>query len=427
MLLNLSKLDEFCYPKEVVQHLKTIFEKTIETLGDGAIFSIVLIGSTARGELSYRFNSDNTLDIFSDYEFIIVLKRGGRLSVSIVEILKANLSELKRNFHIRSPLFDIDFGIVSITKLKITPNTLWAYEVKENGVEVYGNGALKYLKTTNIRNLDFGNLNELIIVRLWNMLLHTDSRALSEDISRYSKFVLTFYYARNILDILTIYLPNKNILAPSYSERFRIYRELTDNCAANDLGQFGMAHDLKLKLTGHLTLEESQNTFINGYLALASSLSGFSHSHDTMYRLDELINIMREKCIFAEKFVRKIRRKKLEGDVCIFFLKKKKSCPQVLKWFLSDIRYDLFGGLICMHLSLNIVLNKQERRRFLEQAIGHLNKVIMEDIQYNCARTFEQNWRDVRTAMFDFMLIWFYGRSHQTIDDLNSVISWSDK
>ena len=161
-------------------------------------------------------------------------------------------------------------------KFRNTPPTLWAYEAKMLGVVVFGKDVRKDLKDVGIENIDFGSLNELVIVRLWNMLVHMNDGFIKNTNTKYEDFIIKFYYARNILDILTILLPQYNVLKGGYKNRtnyfvksfhtpeWKIYKD-----------DFLKATMLKVDLKDDLTLEHAQDIFYSGYLDLIWHISTF--------------------------------------------------------------------------------------------------------------------------------------------------------
>ena len=183
------------YPIIIQKHFLELFDTILATLDLNNIISILFIGSGSRNELSFKVNNDD-LDIFSDYEFVIVVNK--MLSQSEFNILNKKFRELEKKWDIKSPLFYIDYGVSTLSKFKLTPPTLWAYEAKKLGVIVYGKDVRKDLVDVTLSSLDYGNLNELIIVRLWNMLVHMNNGFIKKENNKYEDFIIKFYYSRNI-------------------------------------------------------------------------------------------------------------------------------------------------------------------------------------------------------------------------------------
>ena len=313
--------------------------------------------------------------MFSDYEFLIIAKKSNSFSSEQVNKLKTELKWLKQSFDIKPPLFDIDFGIASVEKFKFTPPTLWAFEVKTLWILMFfGKDARKLLSEINLNNLDFGNLNELIIIRFWNMLLHISENVLRDSASQYEQFVTKFYYCRNILDIITIYLPNKGYLIGGYENRLEIFNNDQSEMWQGLKDKFVKAHDFKLNLIDKITDKEAQVGFFNGFISLARFIdSGLEEKVfiNTSKDLTEILNQLHGTAIFNEKMIRRLRRNYMELKIFLNFLKSGLGLIKSTKWLLTDIRFDMFAFLAHMHFAH---INPTFRKKSLVIAVDHLNK-----------------------------------------------------
>ena len=134
---------------------------------------------------------------------------------------------------------------------------------------------------------------------------------------------------------------------------------------------------------------------------------------------------MRSKKVFKEKIIRAVRRKKLECDVfCKLLGVSRKSIP----WIFKDIRYELLGYLFFMHFAIATYGGSKEKGiAYLRKAIECLNKVNLGRWTYDKSKTFEENWLLCRESSLDFMMIWFYGRTHTTKNEVLQIMNWSDR
>ena len=107
MFNNIVSLEDFGYPStinDVINKSKCIFYDVI----GGELLEVKLIGSAARGELTYK-QIHNKLELLSDIEFLCVVR--SRKALCYVNKIKDKLNKLKMSCGIEGALFDIDFGI----------------------------------------------------------------------------------------------------------------------------------------------------------------------------------------------------------------------------------------------------------------------------------------------------------------------------
>lgn len=411
------------YPDTIKNHFYELFKSILNSLNLNNVISILFIGSGSRNELSFNVNADS-IDIFSDYEFIIVVEK--MLSQNEFDTLNKLFRSLEKKWNIKSPLFYIDYGVSTLSKFKLTPPTLWAFEAKNLGVVVYGRDVRQDLVDVTVKNLDYGNLNELIIVRLWNMLVHMNEGFIKKENNEYEDFIIKFYYSRNILDIITILLPNYNVLKGGYKNRSNYFmNEFKATKWSNYKDDFKKVTELKVDLKDNITLEESQNIFNDGFLNLIADISKLEDIKD----IDDLENnkyIILKNKIFKEKIIRTLRRKfiefKLFKDYYKFNLKS-------IKLFMNDeIRINLLFLLLTMHKSVQLDLHINEQIKYLTKSIEYFNILSFnKKCNYNKNLSFENNFFNLRNLLLDFMIIWFYGRSNIKKEEIEKYMKWSDK
>jgi len=217
---DLTFCRRFGYPGEVREHFRDILGLTLDALGEGNVLSVLLLGSTARGELSYRRRS-GTLDLFSDYELVaVVLRDGARRSAE----LQRRLTRWEAGLPFRNPLFHVDLSVKSRWRMRLQAPIIWTYETRENGVTIFGEDARRWLPRVTLARLDYANLAQLLMCRLWMMLMHVPRRFLLGDPSARERTLFKYVVCRNVLDLPTILLPYEGVLLPSYGAR-RLYLE----------------------------------------------------------------------------------------------------------------------------------------------------------------------------------------------------------
>jgi len=281
------------------------------------------------------------------------------------------------------------------------------------------------LKDVGIENIDFGSLNELVIVRLWNMLVHMNDGFIKNTNTKYEDFIIKFYYARNILDILTILLPQYNVLKGGYKNRtnyfvksfhtpeWKIYKD-----------DFLKATMLKVDLKDDLTLEHAQDIFYSGYLNLISDISGLECHNNIDLLESKKKNLMKRK-IFKEKLIRSLRRRYIEFKL---FREYYKYSLKSLVLFSNDgLRVNLLFLLLFMHKSLSISLHNNDKIFFLRKAIRYFNKISFQNkFVYDDSVSFEGNIIELRHNLLDFMMVWFYGRSSVKKEQIIRYMKWRE-
>lgn len=406
------------YPIPIQIQLKEIFATIFNNVDESLIKSIILIGSAARGELSYS-HEENNIDIFSDYEFIIVTHK--IIPPQISNNLKRSFNSLEKKWNIRSPLFSVDFGVASSKKWRFTPPTLWTFETKQKGLVVYGKDVRQDLVDINIENLDFGNLNQLILVRLWSMLIHVPLHCIFHNASEYEWFTGKFFLARNILDLLTIYLPNVGILESGYDRRLNSFIRIKNNLFdENELKFIVEAHNLKLRNIDKLDYSEAYFFFYSGYIKLLAFIAKVDMWDLSPSSLKDFIKKVEKTGIFKDGLIKKILRFKAE-----FYIFRKSPYIKNVLWLFKEKRYELVGAIISLHALLLDFYTNRQKNKFIEIAIYYLSIITIRDIKLK-SRSVEESFIELRKLLLLFMMDWFYARKNVTEQDIVKIMEWKD-
>ena len=404
---NLEFCDVYKYPDEIKEHFIFILNQICDNFGWENILSIILYGSTARGELSYTIKNGK-LDIFSDYELEVIYKN--KIPRHRMDNLKKNLQKLSSQ--IKNPLFHVD----------ITYNTKWSfwlkarldrriaiYETKKNGIILYGENFLKKLPEITLKNLDMGNTNELTLIRLWMQLLFIPKNVIIGNPSKYEVEILKYFLARNSLEILTIFLPNQGILLPTYKDRVRYFSQKYKKFSyvfPEDFHVFlNECYNVKKTLHYNLSLKDYYQNMLEGYLCLLEYLLGAEKvSSDLFERAEKVSEILYsgKKDFLKDNSLSKYRRIRRE-----FRMWKNRPFGKLpLIWLFRDKRPYILGFLLNMHMFLfNELFEKKEKVNFLENAnrfmakFSNINLKIQNDIQ---------GWSKLRERFIKFMSYWLY-------------------
>lgn len=218
------------YPQLICESLNRTAAVLAEAPG---LVSILLLGSAARGELACA-DLDGGLEVFSDYEFLVVTE--GRLRAGERQRIGTQLSALEGQFAQRNPLFHIDVAFRERRRLRTLPRIIFTYELKANAQVMRGEDVRSLVPEVTLANLDLRNANEILIKRLWAILLHTPRRLLGGSLSCLEEMVWGYVLCRNALDLTTVLLPHRGVLLPSYGERVKH--------VAEHYGQLGLAPHL---------------------------------------------------------------------------------------------------------------------------------------------------------------------------------------
>ena len=175
---------------------------------DPNILAVFLMGSCARGEETYFINILGEKEMMSDYEMLIIVNSHSDTN-AISDRLSAMRNELISERH--SENFDLEWMFKSVNEIKRLDRRFIFFETKYYGKLVYGNiKLLDLFPDINIGNINFSELNTVIIHRLYHVI-----RSMSSENEHYKKYNI----ARNSLDFSTAFLPLTGVLVPSYARR----------------------------------------------------------------------------------------------------------------------------------------------------------------------------------------------------------------
>ncbi len=275
---NLEFCNRFGYPAQIRDHFVEILDQICLHLGPENVKLVVLFGSTSRGELTYEVTEESRIELFSDYEFLIVTRRG--VPQEKVAELSQSFINNKVRWGISNPLFHIEFMHNSVLKLRakrLMVRNIPSFELFETGIVIYGEDRVwnKYKARITPQNMNMGNTNELIIERLWKQLQLLCGTTSAQTGDLQSEHVAKYFTARNALEILTIFLPNEGVLLPGYQARYAYFSEHYEN--GNPLPPtfhkfMRECLDAKLHLRVSKSFEYYYKEMLAGFLALTNWL-----------------------------------------------------------------------------------------------------------------------------------------------------------
>jgi predicted nucleotidyltransferase len=387
------------------------------------VVSVILIGSAARNELSVEITDDGTVDIFSDIEFLVVVESTPPVSFS--QQIKKVCVLLEEELDIRSPLFGFDFGVLTTQRVKITPRTLWTFEVKKFGRTLLGEDVLNLFPDVELESIDIGNLNELIIVRLWNMFLHLPRNVIEEKGTEYEIKIAKIYYARNINDVLTILLPNIGMLVGGYRPRYAAFLDSVLGMEILKGLEGGIADALAIKLgeVENSTFKVQRSTFFKSFKALSNFIFG-EQEINIAQELEWLNDPKVVSRALRESPWRYLRRKSIEITMMKRFYH---FHPKAINKVFSDtIRPRLLKILFLLHDVLCLEqLDKEKEEKTVLAFQLYADLSLRKDVSYDNSQTANQNILALRSCMIEFMYCWFYPRAETTYEELKEIENWS--
>ena len=398
---DLTFVEEFNYPALVKEH----FEEILSHINDLKVESVILTGSTSRGELSYRATGERFI-IYSDYEFLIVSK--GKVDPADRDRLAKACQNLEENFS-DSPLFHIDFSYIDRRSLRSSPHHLKHYETKENGITIYGRNLLHLMPNTTLKNLDFKDLNEILIWRLWAILLYLPNefvrcgRVNSAKESMY-KYIL----CRNLLDLTTWILPLKGVLLPSFRQRNTYlnsnFSELQDNQVISKrfLNLMNECMIGKFELKFSRSLVDLYKTAIEYFLRAKEYLLNVHYvSKDEGAGRRLAVETSSGKLFHDYHYRRK-------GYETLFFLKNFRDIgiKQGVRWVLTA-KYGLMLEFLCninMALVSSLSEDKEQKLCYLDRACSILKRLSAYNIFGAETKEFSESWLVLRRGFANFLM-----------------------
>lgn len=366
------------------------------------VVSVILMGSTSRGELSY-IKIDGELTIFSDYEFLLITKR---------KFIKTELSALKNKIHLleqrfcsNNPLFHIDFSYTTVKRISKFPKILRQYEFTKTARVICGDDLILRFPEVTLKNLDFKNLNEIIFKRLWHILKFIPNRFLHGDLTDQEKIQFNYVLSRNVLDISTIYLPYHKVLLPTYTERVNYIRNNNKILNASEDFDYNFPEFLQNALKGKIEVNfklpiyemyEQTIRYYSNLLMFIKNRAGytFSRKADVDNDYGQLFNewpVDRHESIsLIVLLIKIVRNKKINVASKWLFLKKKA--------MMTSLLFDI-------HQSLQFFINGDPRyENYLESSKFKLDLLSIVECQQQPDFIFPQYWLWLRENFSDFWL-----------------------
>ena len=405
---QLDFCDRYQYPPEIKQHLAQILDQILEILREFKVISVVVFGSTSRGELTYIDENGKLIDLYSDYEFLIVVRN--KPDRGSVDMLKRAFASNAEKWGISSNLFHIEFMLNSLKRFYGKApflRNLAQFELYSTGQVIYGRNLLQeypYGGKITLSNFDFGDLNGLIVERLWWQLFHLTCDL--EDGEVVEPETLIYFLARNSIELLTIFLPNDGKLLSGYQKRLDYFQRHNGENSPFQIGFSSFMQacvNVKLKLIIENDLLYFYENFMIGYLRLIGYLAGLPD--------DALVNDLNVDAAIApflkgkrNYFPRSIywRSRQILDD---FRFARRAGISSPLRWVLMDKQRLLVGFLTYIHAYLVSSLQGTANTQYLVKA-QRMNMKIQGRVFPVKEGSGHLNWKPIADSFVSFFLAW---------------------
>lgn len=399
--------------KQIQTHIETITACITDVLDAK---SIILLGSSARDELSFQIIPSGKIELFSDYECMVVVEK--RPSSDQRQALQAKLVQLEQEINNPNPLFHIDIIVREEKRLKALQPIIFTYEMKANGKVLYGEDILSQVPPVTLDNLDLKNTNEILYKRLWALLLHLPETFITgQQMNIAEKRVTGYVLCRNALDITTVLLPHQKILLPTYQQRVSKLKECykTFDFASEFGSTFPDFLQTCLTLRQSLRFEDLDlNAWYSetiNYLTLSLNQIGLALDATAASKIYNEWPISRgEWYNLAHLIQKEIRQHGLR---------------KTSQWLRTSNKQKLTIGLLRMHQALIAWQNGDE-----ETAVSHLqhSQQNLDELLLIETKTtqpnFLQHWFDLRQQWAEFWRIYIRLNDPKYIERFTRITKW---
>jgi hypothetical protein len=178
--------------------------------------------------LSWTVNTEGETEILSDIEFLLVID--SKASTQLLTELRKNWDVIENGAKDISPFFHIDSAIVTTEQARNQPRWLRTFDARSTGTALSGNVSSEMLPEVTIENLDYTELNEVLLWRLWAILLGIRPSFLFGSVRKTDDEKRAGYLiCRNGLDIASWALPHDKQLISGFKSRVAYITEHIDH------------------------------------------------------------------------------------------------------------------------------------------------------------------------------------------------------
>lgn len=213
---------ELCSVHGFPEEVGAILRRVVEVVGSLGPVSVLLHGSTARGELTWWRDEEGQVRLGSDMEMYVVhrdpIEASARARAD--QALSALADEVNAG---GPPLFHVDVGFYTPGALGGHEPTFRCWDTRATGRVLLGDDVRELLPDLGPADIDLRQLNEVPIHRLWEMAFRVPAALVRGERCDDPPFAAVC--ARQALDLTTWLLPHAGILVPTFARRNAAWRE----------------------------------------------------------------------------------------------------------------------------------------------------------------------------------------------------------
>lgn len=263
-----KRLVEFAYPEEIIT-VVSAFAEIVNEVFNKQKSGVLLVGSTARGELCWEY-INNQLEMYSDIEFLVAVDYKNN---HLINDFRKRVTELELSC-IYGKAFHLDYTIIPWPKVKKVDKKFFVFESKQCGIDVGNNSVAAHLPVVDRTNLNWKELNEVVLHRM-NSMLHAVPISLF-DSAMLEKEQRTFALnlAKNTLDLTTWLHPyESDELTAGFSARTKFWDK--DFLKKSQFGDYFSEEDIEY-IRYCLTLRKKTSIQVDTTFMLGQTLSLYS-------------------------------------------------------------------------------------------------------------------------------------------------------
>lgn len=335
------------YPNAIQTDIKTICNSIRRVCGKN-LEAIVLIGSAGSGELSY-FRTGKTLEVLSDYEFLVVLKQSNTIQrMRLIDKITDKMQRISERY--ANPLFHVDVALLNKPGLRSLKKDLWTFELKTNSKILVGDERILDLApTVTCEEINVRDFSELLIKRIHEILLFIPREFVEKGVIEEKKrnFIFNYALCRNFLVIPSALLPQEGILKPGLRTKCaHVYRNYENLRFSKYLGA---EFPRLLKKCLRFKLKPNYETVWNTKGLYLETVNYFMKSFCYILNTAEgkMFETLAKNAFFNE-----------------FSFKSKLNCIRKMKNFRIIFRKNLKNRLLLAYISLHLALVNRLRGNY---------------------------------------------------------------
>ncbi len=196
-MTNINTLSEYAYPEEIIAVVNE-FIAIVNDVFNKQKSGVLLVGSAARGELCWEY-SHNKLQMYSDIEFLVAVDYKEN---SLINKFKQQVADIESKCSY-GEAFHIDYTVIPWPKLQKVDKKFFVFESKQCGIDLGSHSVNDCLPEINRSNLNWKELNEVLLHRMNSMLHAIPLSLFNSTMSEIESRTFALNLVKNTLDLTT--------------------------------------------------------------------------------------------------------------------------------------------------------------------------------------------------------------------------------